>query len=67
MYEINESGPCPPGNNFFSLEDWLRGKRKMIEIDLSGLFEGSLCSKTEKAKDDRSKQLLFNLLILLSC
>lgn len=66
MYEIKESGPCPPGNHCFSLEDWLRGKRKMMGINLSGLFEDDLCSKTEKTKDDSSKQL-FNLLILLSC
>lgn len=32
MYEIKESGPCPPRNNCLFLVEWLRGKRKVMEI-----------------------------------
>lgn len=32
MYEVKESGPCPPGNNWFFLVEELRGKRKVMEI-----------------------------------
>lgn len=32
MYERKESGPCPPGNNWFFLGGVAEGKRKVLEI-----------------------------------